>query len=99
MQDAMVDMHPISLIMTSLDVGGAFPNTLHCLLGAFWEHMGLSFQGFLHAYLASRLYAVQTNWGTTPRTHRTSGVPQGGAEGPFLFVLVPLPLAFYIGRT
>ena len=27
------------------------------------------------------------------------GVPQGGAEGPFLFLLVTLPLAFYLRRT
>ena len=28
-----------------------------------------------------------------------TGVPQGGAEGPFLFLLVTLLLAFYIRRT
>ena len=32
-------------------------------------------------------------------THPTSWVPQGGAEGPFLFLLVTLPLAFYIQCT
>ena len=61
--------------------------------------MGLPFQGFLHAYLASRLYPVQTDAHTTPWTHPTSGVRQGGAEGPFLFLLVTLPMAFYIRRT
>ena len=35
----------------------------------------------------------------TPWVHPASGVPQGGAEGPFLFLLVTLPLAFYIRRT
>jgi hypothetical protein len=99
MQDAVVDMDPISLIITSLDVKGAFPNTPHRLLRAVWEHMGLPFQGFLQAYLATRMYAVKTDVGTTPWVHPTSGVPQGGAEGPFLFLLVTLPLAFYIRRT
>ena len=99
MQDAVVDMDPISLIITSLDVKGAFPNTPHRLLRAVWEHMGLPFQGFLQAYFATRMYAVKTDVGTTPWIQPASGVPQGGAEGPFLFLLVTLPLAFYIRRT
>ena len=99
MQDAVVHMDPISLIITSLDVKGAFPNTLHRLLYAVWEHMGLPFQGFLQAYLATRMYAVKTYVGTTPWVHPASGVPQGGAEGPFLFLLVTLLLTFYIRRT
>ena len=96
MQDAVVDMDPISLIITSLDVKGAFPNTPNRLLRAIWEHMELPFQGFLQAYRATRMYAIKTDVGTTPWVHATSGVPQGGAEGPFLFLLVTLPLAFYI---
>ena len=92
----MVDMDPISLIITSLDVIGAFPNSPHDLLRAFWEHMGLLFQGFLQAYLGTRIYVIKTNMGTIPWVHTASGVPQGGAEGPFLFLLVTLPLAFYI---
>ena len=39
MQDAVVDMDPISLIITSLEVKGAFPNTPHRRLSAIWEHM------------------------------------------------------------
>ena len=99
MQDGVVDMDPISLIFTSLDVKGAFLNTRHRLLQAVWEHMGLPFQGFLQAYLATRMYAVETDVGTNPWVHSASGVLQGGAEGPFLFLLVTLPLAFYIRRT
>ena len=99
LQDAVVDMDPISLIINSLVVKGAFPNTPHRLLQAVSKHMGLLFQGFLQAYLASRMYAVKTDTGTTPWVHSASGVPQGDAEGPFLFLLVTLPLAFYIQRT
>ena len=61
--------------------------------------MGLPFQGFLHAYLATRMYAVETDVGNIPWVHPTSGVPQGGLEGPFLFLLVILLLALYIRRT
>ena len=69
------------------------------ILRAVWEHMDLPFQGFLQAYLATRMYAVKTDVGTTPWFHPTSGVPEGGAEGPFFFLLITLPLAFYIRRT
>ena len=99
MQDAVVDMDPISLIITSLDVKGAFPNTPQRLLRAVWEHMKLPFKGFLQAYLATRMYAIKTDVDTTPWVHPATGVPQGGAEGPFLFLLVTLLLAFYIRRT
>ena len=71
---------PISLIITPLDVKGGFSNTPHRLLRTIWEHMGLCFQGFLHAYLATRLYAVQTDVGTTPLTHPTSKVPGGSQQ-------------------
>ena len=41
MQNAVVDMDPISLIITSLDVKGAFPNTLprltYRLSGSTWD--------------------------------------------------------------
>ena len=99
LQDAVVYMDPISHIITSLDVKGAFPNTPQRLLQAVWEHMGVPFQGFLQAYLATRMYAVKTDVGITPWVHPASGVPQGVVEGPFLFLLVTVPLAFYIQRT
>ena len=99
MQDAVVDMDPISLIITSLDVKGAFSNTPHCLLRAVWEHMGPPLQGFLQAYLAALMYAIKTDVGITPWVRPASGVSQGGAEGPILLLLVTLLLAFYIRRT
>ena len=99
MQDAVVDIDPISLIITSLDVKGAFPNTPHRLLRAVWKHMGLPFQGFLQPYPATGMHAVKTDPGTTQWIHPASGVSQGGAEGPFLFLLVTLQLAFHNRRT
>ena len=81
MQNATLDMDPISLIITSLDVKGAFPNTPYRLLRAVWQRMGLTFQGFLQAYVATYTYAVKADSGTTPWIHPTSGVPQQGAEG------------------
>ena len=77
MQDALVDVDPISLIITSLDVKKAFPIAPHRSLQAVWKHMGLPFQGFLQAYLATRMYAVTTDVGTCPWVHPASGVPQG----------------------
>ena len=99
MQDTVVHMDMISLIITSLDIKEAFPNTPHRLLWAVWKHMGLPFQGFLQAYLSSCMYAVKADVGNGPWVHPASGVPQGGAEGLFRFLLVTLPLAFYIRRT
>ena len=49
LQDTLVDMDPISRIITSVDVKGAFPNTPHRLLRAVWKRMGLPLQGFLQA--------------------------------------------------
>ena len=99
MQDAVVDMDQISIIITSLDVNRAFSNTPQRLLQAVWEHLGLPFQGFLQAYLATRMYAKKADVGTTPLVHPASGVPPGGAERPFLFLLVILPLTFHIRST
>ena len=99
LQDPVVDMDTISLIITSLDVKGAFPNTPHRLLRAVWKRIGLPFKGFLQAYLATRMYAVKADVGPTLWVHRTSGVLQGGVEGSCLFLLVTPPLAFYIRRT
>ena len=99
MQDAVVDMDLISSIIVSLNVKGAFPNTPHCLLRAVRKHMGLPSEGFLQAYLATRMYAKKTDVGTTTWVQPASRVPHGGAEGPFLLLLVTPPLAFYIRRA
>ena len=56
--------------------------------------MGLPFLSFMTGYIQTWLYAVITAAGLTPWTSTDSGVPQGDAEGPFLYLLVTLPLAF-----
>ena len=85
MQDGVVDIYPITLIITSLDVKGAFPNKPHRILRAISENMKFPFLGFLHAYLAPGLYAIQTDVGTNPWIQPSRRVPKGGREDHFLF--------------
>ena len=58
--------------------------------------MGLVFYSFTSDYVRTRKYKVGTGAGLTPFLKPGSGVPQGGAEGPFLYLLVTLPLAITI---
>ena len=98
-QDTALDMNPYEMISASLDMQGAFPHAPHRLLTEVWDAMGLPFLSFMDGYIQTRLYAVITAAGLTPWTGTDSGVPQGGAEGPFLYVLVTLPLAFELARV
>ena len=92
-------MNPYEMIIASLDVQGAFPHAPHRLLTEVWDAMGLPFLSFMTGYIQTRLYAVITAAGLTPWTGTDSGVPQGGAEGPFLYLLVTVPLAFELARV
>ena len=49
-------------------------------------------------YMQTWLYAVITATAVTTWTGTDSGVPQGGAQGPFLYLLVTLALAFELAR-
>ena len=89
-------MDPVDLIIASLDVKGAFPNTPWLLLEAVWKRLGLPFYNFTSDYIRTRKYTVRTGAGLTPFLEPGSGVPQGGAESPFLYLLVTLPLALAI---
>ena len=89
-------MDPVDLIIASLDVTGAFPNTPWLLLEAVWKRLGLPFYNFASGYIRTRKYTVRTGAGLTPFLEPGSRVPQGGAEGPFLYLLVTLPLALAI---
>ena len=89
-------MDPVELIIACLDVNEAFPNTPWLLLEAVWKRMGLFFYNFASGYIRTRKYTVRIGAGLTPFLEPGSGVPQGGAEGPFLYLLVTLPLALKI---
>ena len=89
-------MDPVDLIIASLDVRAAFPNTPWLLLEAVWKHMGLPFYNFASDYIRTRKYTVRTGAGLTPFPEPGSRVPKGGAEGPFLCLIVTLPLALTI---
>ena len=58
--------------------------------------MGLPLYSFASCYIRTRKYTVRTGAGLTPFLEPGSGVPQGGAEGPFLYLLVTLPLVLTI---
>ena len=61
-----------------------------------WKRLGLPFYNFASGCLCTRKYTVRTGAGLTPFLEPGSRVPQGGAEGPFLYLLVTLPLALTI---
>ena len=99
MQDAVVDMDPISLIITSLDVKRGLP--LHpappptgCL-GAHGTLLpGLPASVPRHPHVRNK-----NRRGHHPMGPTRQWGPARGCESPFLFLLVTLPLAFYIRRT
>ena len=96
LQDTIANMDQVDLIIASLDVKGAFPNTPWLLLEGLWKRLGLPFYNFASGYIRTRKYTVRTGAGLTPFLEPGSGVPQGGAEGPFLYLLVTLLLALAI---
>ena len=95
-QDTIADMDPVDLIIATLDVRGAFPNTPWLILEAVWKHMGLPFYNFTSNYICTRKYTVRTGAGLTRFLEPGRGVPQGGVEGSFLYLLVTIPLALTI---
>ena len=99
LQDNALDMNPYKMIVASLGVQGAFPHAPHWLLTGVWDAMGLPFLSFMTGYIQTRLHAVIRAAGLTPWTSTVSGVPQGGAEGPFLYLLVTLQLGFELARV
>ena len=99
LQDTALDTNPYEMIVASLDVQGAFPHAPHRLLTEVCDAMGLPFLSFMNGYMQTWLYAVITAAGLTPWTRTDSGVPVGGAENPFLYLLVTLLLTFELARV
>ena len=72
--DTIADMDPLDLIIASLNVKRAFPNTPWLLLEAVWKRLGLPFYNFASGYIRTRKYTVRTGAGLTPFLEPGSGV-------------------------
>ena len=75
-------MDPVGLIIASLDVKGAFPNTPRLLLEAVWKRLRLPFYNFASGYIRIRKNTVRTGAGLTPFLERGSGIPKGEQRAP-----------------
>ena len=84
--------------MASVDMKRAFLNTPHRLIKDEWRQLGLPYGDFVGKYLRSRRYTVATGKGCTEWVTPGSGVPQGGVESGFLYMLAMLPLMSWIAR-
>ena len=98
LQDTAMDMNSYELIIASLDGQRAFPHAPHLLLMEVWDAMGLTFAPFMTGYIKTRLYAIITAAGLTLWNGTHSGVTHGGAKGPYLYLLVTLPVTFEQAR-
>ena len=98
LQDTFAHIDMVDFIIASLNVKGTFPKTPWLLLEAVWKRLGLPFYKFTSRYIRTCKYPVRRGASLTPFLEPGSRVPQGGAEGPFLYLLVTLPLALTIER-
>ena len=96
--DMYLDDEDLVAFVASVDVKGALPNTPHRLIEEVWRQLGLPYGDFVEKYLRTRRYTVATGKGCTEWVTPGSGVPQGGVEGPFLYMLAMLPLMSWIAR-
>ena len=97
--DMYLDDEDLEAFMASVDVKGAFPNTPHRLIKEVWWQLGLPYGYFVEKSLCSRRYTVAKGKGCTECITPGSGVPQGGVEGPFLYMLAMLPPMSWIARA
>ena len=85
--DMYLDVEDVEAFMASVDLKVAFPNTPHRLIEEVWRQLGLPYGDFVEKYPRSRRYTVATEKGCTELVTHGSGVPQGGVDGPFLYML------------
>ena len=96
--DMYLDDQDLEALMASVDVKGAFPNTPHTLIEEVWQQLGIPYGDFVGKYLRSGRYTVATGKGCTQWVTPGRGVPQGGEEGPFLYMVAMLPLMSWIAQ-
>ena len=96
--DMYLDDEDLEVFMASIHVKGAFPNTPHKLREEVWRQLELPYGDFVAKYLRTRRYTVATGMSCMEWPTPGSGVPQGGVEGPFLYMLAVLPLMSWIAR-
>ena len=85
------------MIVTSLDVQGAFPHALHRLLTDVRDAMSLRFIPFMTGFIQTQLHAVLTAAGRTPWTGTDSRGPAGWRRGPLLLPPCHLPASIRAG--
>ena len=96
--DMYLDDEDLEAFMASVDVKGAFSNTPHRLIEGVWRQMALPYGDFVGNHLRTRRYTVASGEGCTEWVTPGSAVPQGGVEGPFLYMLAMFPLMRWIAR-
>ena len=94
--DMYLNDEDLEVFMAPVDVKGAFPNTPHGLIEEVWQQLGLPYGDFVRNFLRTRRYTVATGKGFTEWVTPGSDVPQGGVEGPFLYILAMLRLMSWI---
>ena len=90
--DMYLDDEDPGAIIGPVDVKGAFPNTQHRLIEELWRQFRLPYGDFVGKYLRTRSYTFSKGKSCTDWVTAGSGVPQGGVEGPFLYMLAMLSL-------